>query len=139
MEAPMWRNNWGLAPSGQLDKPLYGSSQAAEDPCFQASKMTRADVQGTFLKVEYQTIRRLPKSGYLLFTVKTMADPMSSLEQTPKAAACLAKSIRGMSSTMRVYKGIQNDDICKVVLEYLDSIAVVVVDQATKGEAGVEK
>ena len=58
-----------------------------------------------------------------MFTVKTMADPMSSLEQTPKAAACLAKSIRGMSSAMRVYKGIQNDGICKVVLEYLDSIA----------------
>ncbi|CAB9501718.1 Protein of unknown function (DUF3445) [Seminavis robusta] len=124
-ESPMWRNNWGLAPSGELDKPLFGETDHAnkEGPSFDASTMTSADVQGIFLKVEYQTIRRLPASGYLLFTAKTMTDPMSSLEHTPKAAACLAKSIRGMSPAMRAYKGIENDEICKVVLEYLDSIA----------------
>jgi dimethylamine monooxygenase subunit A len=119
-EAPMWRNNWGLAPSGELDKPLYGSPQGKD---FDSRNMTRAHVEAMFLKVEYQTIRRLPTSGYLLFTVKTMADPMSSLKQTPKAAACLAESIRGMSQTMRVYKGIQTNEVCKVVLKYLDSIA----------------
>jgi dimethylamine monooxygenase subunit A len=125
VEAPMWRNNWGLAGSGGLEEPWlrYGSSPAKQHPDFIAASFTYTDVEAMYLQVEYQTIRRLPASGYLLFTIRTMADPMSSLKQTPKAAACLAKSIRGMSFNMRVYKGIQNDDICKVVLEYLDGIA----------------
>jgi hypothetical protein len=52
-----------------------------------------------------------------------MADPLYSLEQVPAAAQCLAASIRGMSPTMRAYKGISDDVTCRVVLEYLDSIA----------------
>jgi dimethylamine monooxygenase subunit A len=124
-EAPLWRNNWGLAGSGGLEEPWlrYGSSPAKQQTNFEAANFGYADVEAMYLQVEYQTIRRLPASGYLLFTVKTMADPMSTLKQTPKAAACLAKSIRGMSFNIRVYKGIQNDEICKVVLEYLDGIA----------------
>jgi dimethylamine monooxygenase subunit A len=97
VEAPLWRNNWGISPSGQLDKPLYGSKEAH---AHRLVPPTRERVRGMFLKVEYQTIWRLPKSGNLLFTVKTMADPLYSLEQVPAAAQCLAASIRGMSPTM---------------------------------------
>lgn len=121
VEAPLWRNNWGISPSGELDKPLYGSNEAHAHRTVQSP--TREQVRSSFLKVEYQTIRRLPKSGYLLFTVKTMADPLHSLEQVPSAAQCLAASIRGMSPSMRAYKGISDDNTCRVVLEYLDSIA----------------
>ena len=77
-----------------------------------------------FLKVEYQTIRRLPRSGNLLFTVKMMVDRLRELEKVPRAAACLAKSIRGMSPSMRAYKGIGNgeDATYEAVLQYLDDI-----------------
>jgi hypothetical protein len=122
VEQPKWRNNWGIAPSGSLDEPLYGSTDAHENRTFEKT-ITVEDIKAKFLKVEYQTIRRLPKSGYLLFTIKTMADPLSSLEEVPNAAACLAKSIRGMSTSMRAYKGIQNEETCKVLLKYLDDIS----------------
>lgn len=121
VEVPMWRNNWGIAPSGALDKPLYGSVAGQQDRML-AKDVGVEDIKSKFLKVEYQTIRRLPRSGYLLFTVKTMADPMSSLESVPRAAKCLAASIRGMSPAMRAYKGIPDEMTCKVLLEYLDSI-----------------
>jgi hypothetical protein len=121
VEQPMWRNNWGIDPTGKLDEPLYGSTEAHSHRKF--SKATIDDIKAKFLKVEYQTIRRLPNTDYLLFTVKTMVDPMSALEDVPKAASCLASSIRGMSPAMRGYKGIQDDDTCNVVLKYLDSIS----------------
>ncbi|CAE8706434.1 unnamed protein product, partial [Polarella glacialis] len=54
--------------------------------------------------------------------VKTMADPMHSLEKVPAAAACLAASIRGMSPAMCAYKGIQDEPTRDAVLSYLDSI-----------------
>ena len=86
-------------------------------------KVTEEDVKAMFLRVEYQTIRRLPRTRYLLFTVKTMVDSISGLEEvTPKAAQCLAASIRGMSRAMRSYNGISGDVTCDAVLSYLDSI-----------------
>jgi hypothetical protein len=121
VEQPMWRNNWGIAPTGRLDAPLYGSSEALDSRRMVATP-TVEEIKAMFVKVEYQTIRRLPRTGYLLFTVKTMADPMYALEEVPLAAKCLAASIRGMSPDMRRYKGIENDAVCQAVLDYLDSI-----------------
>jgi hypothetical protein len=121
-EMPMWRNNWGIAPEGStLDEPLYGSSTAHEDRSF--ANVSVEEVKQKVLKVEYQTIRRLPRTGYLLFTVKTMGDVIQSLENCPSTAAgCLAASIRGMSPAMRKYKGIEDDATCEAVISYLDSI-----------------
>lgn len=55
----MWRNNWGIAPSGSLDEPLYGSTDAQDQRQF--VKPTTEEIKQKFLKVEYQTIRRLPR------------------------------------------------------------------------------
>jgi dimethylamine monooxygenase subunit A len=122
VEQPLWRNNWGISPNAELDKPLYGSSLAQYQRTMSTDGVTADTIRAKFLKVEYQTIRRLPRSSYLLFTVNTMVDPMHALEKVPPAASCLAASIRGMSPAMRQYKGIDNDEICTAVLQYLDSI-----------------
>jgi hypothetical protein len=119
-EQPVWRNNWGIGPSGEMDKPLYGTVSSMEQR--KMTDITEDDIKSMFLKVEYETIRRLPKTRYILFTIKSMCDPMSALERLPMAAACLAKSIRGMSTDMHKYKGIDNDDVCQAVLKYLDRI-----------------
>lgn len=120
-EKPLWRNNWGIASTDKLDEPLYGSATAHEERRMLIGNI--ADVKHKyFLKVEYQTIRRLPQSNYLLFTVKTMVNRLDELESMPTAAACLASSIRGMSTAMHRYKGIDDDATCTAILRYLDTI-----------------
>eukprot|EP00977_Amphora_coffeiformis_P018370 scaffold6436_cov158-Amphora_coffeaeformis.AAC.4 len=121
IEQPMWRNNWAIAPSGTLDEPVYGSEAATANRKLPGKPSVEA-LESKFLKVEYQTIRRLPQSGYLLFTIKTMADSLSGLREVPAAALCLAKSIQGMSPAMQAYKGIENAETCEAVLEYLEMI-----------------
>ena len=134
-ERPLWRNNWNLSPDGNLDDPSFGfldNNTPKEDTTHNGLGMdvdmdmdvdiTVEEVKTKFLDVEYQTIRRLPRTKYLLFTVKTLIDPITSLENLPVAAKCLASSIRGMSPNMRKYKGIENDKICHAILSYLDSI-----------------
>jgi hypothetical protein len=128
VEQPMWRNNWGISPSGDLDKPLYGSALAQDQRAMSADAVTAETIKSKFLKVEYQTIRRLPKSQYLLFTINTMSEPVYELEKVPMAASCLAASIRGMSREMRKYKGIDSDEVCEEVLKYLDSIGTTTLD-----------
>jgi hypothetical protein len=138
VEQPMWRNNWGIAPSGTLDKPIYGSTSALEHR--NMGNVTRADVRAKFLKVEYETIRRLPRSGYLLFTVRSFANPITCLEEVPPtAAACLAASIRGMSPAMQAYKGIENEATSDAVLSYLDAISGKVGALSDKAKSPEEK
>jgi hypothetical protein len=119
-EQPVWRNNWGIAPTGNLVDATYGAPDSQENRSF--ADVTVEVIKSKFIRVEYQTFRRLPRTNYLLFTIKTMSDPLFELEKVPSAAACLAKSIRGMSLKMRVYKGIEDDRTCDAVLSNLDSI-----------------
>ena len=123
-EQPMWRTNWGISPYPDLEKPLYGSEDTLMIRTMSSDGVTIESIRSKFLKVEYQTIRRLPKTSYLLFAVNTMIDPLYTLERLPMAASCLAASIRGMSPAMQKYKGIDNDEVCQAVLKYLDSIGV---------------
>ncbi len=127
VEQPMWRNNWGISPSGDLDKPLYGSALAQDARAMSSDSVTAETIKSRFLKVEYQTIRRLPKSKYLLFTINTMSEQLCELEKVPMAASCLAASIRGMSPEMRKYKGIDSEPVCVEVVKYLDSIGTLSV------------
>lgn len=93
----MWRNNWGLAPDGILDEPLYG---------FGGGLSKQVPVEARWLKTEYQTLRRLPQTNAILFTVRTFVEPLTSVP--PEARRVLAESVRGMSSAMLAYKGISN-------------------------------
>lgn len=56
-EQPLWRNNWGLSPSGTLDEPLYGSDTSRKERRMKKN-VTEEEVKAHFLKVEYQTIDR---------------------------------------------------------------------------------
>ena len=45
-------------------------------------------------RIEFQTLRRLPTSNFICFTVRTVADPMSTVEKYPGAAGALAAHMR---------------------------------------------
>ena len=133
-ERPLWRNNWGISPNDTLDNSVYGfrhetyqkpptTITTSSATSSSTTSVSMEEVKLKYINVEYQTIRRLTRSNYLLFTVKTMKDPLSSLEALPVAAECLASSFRGMSLSLLKYKGIENKKIRDVILCYLDSIA----------------
>ena len=72
--------------------------------------------------MEYQTLRRLPATGAILFTVRTLLEPVTLIEAVPGAAACLAASMRGMSAALLEYKGV-TPEATPAVLAYMDAIA----------------
>lgn len=69
------------------------------------------------LRVEYETLVRLPSSGWSLFTVHTYLDPLSSLP--PTVAASLAKSIRSSTEGQLLYKSLQDQELRGLVEEFL--------------------
>lgn len=110
----VWRNNWGLVETGQLDRPSFGSPDKEAPP---GSPSLR------WLKSEYQTLRRLPSTNAVLFTIRTFLEPVAVLAGVPGAAATLARSFDGLSPGMRAYKGLGKPDAQEAMLAHLRELA----------------
>lgn len=73
------------------------------------------------LRSERQTLRRLPKSGAILFTVRTYLTPIQKLEKEPGVARRLASALRGWGEDIGIYKGRVGGGWWNVLLDYLDT------------------
>jgi len=142
-KSPMWRSNWSFSLSDSmrptpdrdflnLEKrtTVHGETDGPTD--FVEAKVAalarlRADGIGEnlFCKIEFQTLRRLPRSQRVLFTVHTYVEPFNRL--TPRAATHLATNIRlATDHDISLYKNLEDPDVTDVILRYLD-------DKATEG------
>lgn len=57
------------------------------------------------LRHERQTLRRLPKTGVILFTVRTYLTPLVDLQDEPESVKELLGAIRAMPEEIANYKG----------------------------------
>lgn len=100
-DKPVSRLNWSI-----LDDPALfqtsGHSMTEEKPT-----ITRESAGGRlWLRVERQTLRRLPQSGDILFTIRTFVDPLSALEGRLDLAVGLRGAIADMPEGMQRYKSL---------------------------------
>jgi dimethylamine monooxygenase subunit A len=98
---PVLRWNWSLYNDGALFHPESGEGHRK----FGAGE--RAET--VFLRVERQTLRKLPRTGDILFTIRIYVDPIETLERQPEAAAiaaALAGQLMELSPEQLAYKGI---------------------------------
>jgi hypothetical protein len=59
-----------------------------------------------WLRVERQTLRRLPRTRDVLFTIRTYVEPLARVIDTPEAARALAARLAELPDAMAAYKGI---------------------------------
>jgi hypothetical protein len=111
---PVWRVNWSLVDTPQLFLPP--EHRAAR----KAIAAERAGEQ-LWLRVERQTLRRLPRSGDVLFGIRTHLAPLADVIDGPGAAQALAARVREMPPGMAAYKGIAA--IRDALLSWLDDRA----------------
>ncbi|MCE3250507.1 MAG: hypothetical protein K0R41_4332 [Geminicoccaceae bacterium] len=111
---PVWRVDWSLVDTPQLFLP---PEHRAERKVIAAG---RAGEQ-LWLRVERQTLRRLPRSGDVLFGIRTHVAPLAAAIEGPGAARALAARVREMPPAMAAYKGIAA--IREPLLEWLDGRA----------------
>ena len=98
----LWRQNWSLDEGPELHRPAPHSHadwlQSGDSP-----------VDHLFIRVERQTLRRLPKSGAVLFSIRIHTDSLSALAENPKAkhlAAGLMRQLEEMTPEEISYKGL---------------------------------
>lgn len=88
-DRPLQRLNWSLATTAQLHCPTPHERRIGETP--------------HFLRVERQTLRRLPRTGAIVFGVKTYLTPLNQVPRQARQA--LAQRIADLTSDMAEYKG----------------------------------
>ncbi|NHC43652.1 DUF3445 domain-containing protein [Motilibacter sp. K478] len=109
-ERGLWRLNGSV-----LDDPALFQPEPAARP-------GRAEVPGgVFLRAERQTLRRLPRTGAVVFTIRTYVDPLGAIGDDPAACAQVAAWLRGMPAGLRDYKSLR--ELGPAVLAWLDSRA----------------
>eukprot|EP00435_Cladocopium_sp_Y103_P015238 s2274_g3.t1 len=110
LRKPLWRANFAMA-------EWRGSDEAEMD------MRPEAIVSRLYLKVEYETLLRLPKnSEYLVFTIRPYMDPLPAWSATPLACQSLAREIRRLPEAVLDYKGLGEPAVRSATLAFLDAV-----------------
>ena len=103
VERPVWRLNWSIYDSPELFAP-----RRRPGPRVWLADGVIADAN-CFIRVERQTLRKLPGTGYILFTIKVLLDPLAALgrhPEGPQLAHGLKSQLQQLDTTQLAYKGL---------------------------------
>lgn len=102
VEQPVFRFNWSINPDGDLHYPVSKAHGALPGG-------QRVSLAATYARVERQTLRKLPVSGDLLFTIRIYTDPLSAIAPLPDAAriaTAFADQLEALTPPQTDYKGL---------------------------------
>ncbi len=95
------RFNWSLVDDGALFL-LGGKHRATADPSFTPDNVA----ERLFLRVERQTLIRLPGSGAVLFAIRVHSYALAHVLAVPGAAATLASAVEALPPSLATYKSL---------------------------------
>ncbi|CRG87672.1 hypothetical protein PISL3812_04692 [Talaromyces islandicus] len=112
-DKPIQRGSWGL----EVDCPLY---MPPGDPheLHRLSQSPDLSIDDCYLRVDWQTLRRLPISGGIVFNFKAVFTPVTEFRDEPKVPALVAKVLREGKKNLMEYKSTWHVE--HVVLPALD-------------------
>ena len=138
----MSRSTWGIAPHAAMspyENEVLHEDKTQEKYSYARELKTKKDeddesgdaVKKIFsidgvaaeklsLIVEYQTIQKLPLSGFVLFTVHTYRDSLTEIGQ--EVGLILSKTIRTLSESQLRYKDLGNEKYREKLLSYLENL-----------------
>ena len=89
-DRPVWRRNWLVHDTDELHLPEPPEPRPGAP---------------LWLRSERQTLRRLPETGAVLFTIRTQQAPLSVLAERPDLAGRMADAIEAWSPELVAYRG----------------------------------
>ncbi|MCW8131076.1 MAG: DUF3445 domain-containing protein [Planctomycetota bacterium] len=115
-DRPVWRLNWNIHETPELFQPA-GPGRTERDPSITPLNAG----ERLWLRVERQTLRRLPASRAILFTIRTYLTALTAFQNRPEVAAELAGALRGMPQDTLLYKS--QTPWREAALSWLDSLS----------------
>jgi hypothetical protein len=109
-EKPVWRLNWGVTDDPTPFQPEAGPAAERIDAASAGERL--------WLRVERQTLRRLPATGAVIFTIRTHITRLDAAIRSPEHAATFAATLRDLPDATSDYKRIA--PVAPALLEWLD-------------------
>ncbi|KAJ7173622.1 hypothetical protein C8R46DRAFT_893220 [Mycena filopes] len=149
VDKPVVRNNYFVQvspPPSSTPSPLdpdelaWGENVLGPEDDYGTTKVSSADrpapvvtPQTLRLRTERQTLRRLPRSGAIVFTIRTYLVPVEALAREAGVAARFASAVRSWPEGVREYKG--ERPYGEVLVRYLEEMAEA---ETGRGEGDLE-
>ncbi|KAJ4423549.1 hypothetical protein N0V82_001715 [Gnomoniopsis sp. IMI 355080] len=111
------RNNYFIQVDDDLAWSWSIGSEDSSSISWNTAEKNRA-VEHHYYRSERQTLRRLPKTGAVVFTIRTYFHPITEIAQEDFVPGRLASGIRSWGPDVQRYKGAEK--YSEVLLEYLD-------------------
>lgn len=112
-DKPIQRGSWGL----EVDQPLYMPPNDPHEKYreVQAPELT---LDRCHLRVDWQTLRRLPLSGAIIFNFKALFTPVAEFRDEPFVPALLMKILTQAKKNLLEYKNTwHTEHVCLPALE----------------------
>jgi len=123
---PVWRANWTIVDDPTLFQPLneediYAAIQGkVRNPNGFSIDIGNAGSR-LYTRCERETLIRLPRTGAILFTIRTYIKPLSVFESRPTLAAKMVRAMEALPESIYKYKTMAG--FYNVALEYLEKCA----------------
>lgn len=100
VDKPIQRGSWSF----ELGQPLY---LMADDPAFILHKRMDPDldIMDIHLRVDWQTLRRLPQSKAIVFNFKALFTPVTRFKDEAYVPALVSKVLKECKQDIKAYKG----------------------------------
>jgi len=106
-----WRRNWFFHDDGGFFQPEKMTNRPLHDA---------VDASQLVIRSEYQTLRRLPETDVIVFTVKTQVAPIAEMRERPDLAASVVSFLR--SATERALANKDADGRHDAIIDYLSPL-----------------
>lgn len=119
VEQPVLRFNWSIQANPDLYHPLH-STKRVDRATLRPTRFPDGEIAANaFIRVERQTLRKLARSGDILFTIRIYIDPLEVLRRDPekeRLAYSFAEQLEMLDTAQLDYKGLTADRDALVLL-----------------------
>jgi dimethylamine monooxygenase subunit A len=116
VDRPVWRINWSITDDPRLHQPSGHFDPGA------GTRVVSEVGSDVFLRIERQTLIRLPETGAVIFGIRTLIRTLSEVISADSSVAHrIATSLRTMPDGMREYKSL--GVLGPTVIDWLDSLS----------------
>lgn len=103
-EDPVLRNNYFIQVDDELAWSHSIGSEDAAVVSWNTAQKNKA-IEHHYFRSERQSLRRLPRSGAVVFTIRTYFEPITEIVKEPYVPGRLASAIRSWDADVARYKG----------------------------------
>ncbi|GLA24279.1 hypothetical protein CBS147343_3903 [Aspergillus niger] len=130
-EDPVVRNNYFIQVDDSLPWSHSIGSEDSEAVSWSTAQKNKA-IENHWFRSERQSLRRLPKTGGVVFTIRTYFEPITGIVEEEYVPGRLASAVRSWGNDVAVYKG--RERYGGVLLEFLDRKHQEQVDRGLRVE-----